>query len=247
MKTITTRQPFAIRHLLIAITGLALTALAAPVSAGATAHLAWADELITHLQPENNEYASNPSYINWAGVDSATTYENRTQCSTFLTNLLKRAYGWDNAYFKSWFGSTSPSAAQYHDQIQASKGFSAITGVQNIEEGDVIAIKYPSGLSSTGHVMIVKTIPQEITALAPIIENTRQFTVEIYDSSQSGHGAYDTRKLLDGSWDSGAGVGTFRLYANELTGEIVGYTWSTYSNSVYYPQTERHLVIGRLD
>lgn len=236
----------AIRKLAVALSCLGLVALAEPAGAAGTAHVQWADELIVHLQPENNDYASNPSYINWAGVNGATDYKNRSQCSTFLTQLLKQAYGWDSAYFKTWFGSTSPSAALYHDAIVAGNGFTANYAVANIDIGDVIAIKYPDGLSSTGHVMLVKGLQQEIAAIAPLVPGTRQYTIDIYDASQSGHGPYDTRKLLDGSWDSGAGAGTFRLYADELSGEVVGYTWSTYSNSVYYTQNERHLVVGAL-
>jgi len=239
-----TLSPFC--KLLIILGGLGLAASAQPSYADAPAHVLWADDLIEHILPENNDYASNPSYISWAGVNGAVTYENRSQCSTFLTQLLKQSYGWDNTVFKNWFGSTSPSAALYHDAIQSGNGFTATHFVEGIAIGDVIAIKYPSGLSSTGHVMLVRGAPTEITATAPIVPGTRQYTVEVYDSSQSGHGADDTRKMAGGSWDTGVGSGLFRLYADEVSNEIVGYTWSTYSNSTYYEQSERHLVVGAL-
>lgn len=231
---------------LLVAAGLSLATLSTSVIADELPHVAWADDLIQHITPENNEYASNPSYIHWAGVNGATTYDNRTQCSTFLTNLLKQAYNLTSDDFKTWLNSTSPSAAQYHDAIVAQNGFSYTQNVQNISVGDVIAIKYPSGSSSTGHVMLVRHEPEAIAAMEPIIPGTVQYTVEVYDSSQSGHGALDTRKQTDGSWDTGVGAGSFRLYVNETNHEIVGYTWSTYSNSTYYTQAERHLVIGTL-
>ncbi|MDO9106502.1 MAG: hypothetical protein Q7U57_16250 [Methylovulum sp.] len=246
MKTNFNKTLSAFRKFTVVLVGLGLAATIQPSFADEPAHVLWADDLISHIQPENNDYASNPTFINWAGVNGATKYENRSQCSTFLTHLLKQAYGWDNADFKAWLGSTSPSASLYHDAIASENGFAMTTNVQNIVVGDVIAIKYPAGMSSTGHVMLVRGMPDEITAIAPIMPNTRQYTVEVYDSSQSGHGADDTRKMADDTWDTGVGAGVFRLYADAMTGEIVGYTWSTYSNSTYYNQSERHLVVGRL-
>ena len=82
-------------------------------------------------------------------------------------------------------------------------------------------------------------------ASAPLVDGTAQYAIEVIDSSQSGHGPNDTRKLANGAWADGAGIGTLRLYA-DAAGNITGYTWSTYSNSQYYPQDERHLVAGRL-
>ena len=51
--------------------------------------------------------------------------------------------------------------------------------------------------------------------------------------------------MPDGMSDEGAGIGVLRLYVNN-TGTIVGHTWSTYNDSVYYAQTTRHLTVGRL-
>jgi hypothetical protein len=196
--------------------------------------------------PENNEYNSNPNYIKWPGVNGATAYANRTQCGSFVTRVLKQAYAWNDTYFKNWFGSTSPTAAVYHDAILAGNGFTAFDTVQDIAPGDIIAIKYPAGLSATGHVMMARGAAFERTASAPLVAGTRQYAVEIIDSSQTGHGPDDTRLMADNSWDSGAGIGTLRIYADEYSGEIAGYTWSTYSTSVYYDQNTRHLTVGRL-
>jgi hypothetical protein len=233
------------RHLII-LGGLGLLAIATPVFATSTNPVGWADDLVLHITPDHNDYASNPNYIYWAGVNGAVNYENRTQCNSFLTNVLKQSYGWTSNTFKAWFGSTSPTAAMYHDAIQSQNGFTSLSRVQDLAIGDVIAIKYPDGSANTGHVMLMRSAPQEITAIAPIIVGTRQYAVEVFDSSNSGHGANDTRRMPDGSWDSGAGIGVFRIYADENSGEVAGHTWSTYSNSIYYSQSERHLVAGFL-
>lgn len=206
----------------------------------------WAEDLVQHITPELNNYANNPSYIYWAGVNGASAYENRSQCSTFLTNLLKQSFGWNNAKFKTWFGSTSPTTAMYHNAIQAGNGFLPKTHANDIAVGDIIAIKYPDGRPTSGHTMLVRTAPQAMAAKAPLIAGTRQYAIEVFDSSQSGHGASDTRKMPDGSWDSGVGFGFFRIYANSITNEIVGHTWSTYANSVYYSQSDQHLAVGSL-
>jgi len=94
--------------------------------------------------------------------------------------------------------------------------------------------------------MLVRTSPQAMVAKAPFIAGTRQYAIEVFDSSQSGHGSGDTRKMADGSWDRGVGIGYFRIYADSISDEIVGYTWSTYANSVYYSQSAHHLVAGSL-
>lgn len=92
---------------------------------------------------------------------------------------------------------------------------------------------------------MIATGPADLrTATAPYVPNTTQYVVEVIDSSRSGHGPTDTRLREDGTWQDGVGIGIFRLYA-DATGTIVGYTWSTYTTSVYYDQTTRHPVVGR--
>ena len=81
--------------------------LPAPAAAQAD-HLWWAEQLVNNVLPENNVYGGSPSYITWVDVDGATEYTNRTQCSSFLTRLLERAYGWTDDDIALWLGSTSP-------------------------------------------------------------------------------------------------------------------------------------------
>ena len=88
--------------------------------------------------------------------------------------------------------------------------------------------------------------PTPRTASSPLITGTTQYEVLVNDSSASYHGTTDTRYKTEagGKNDSGAGRGVMRLYA-DAAGDVVGYTWSTSKNSIYYNQTQRHLVVGR--
>ena len=229
----------------LAMVALALCAAAASAQASDPAHMDWGRSIVANVLPANNSYGTDPNYIHWAGVDGYTVYENRTQCSSFATRVFKQAYGWSDAYYKTWTGSTSPTAAQYHDLVAAQKGFQPIVGVADIRPGDLIAIKYPAGSSSTGHVMLVNAVPVLRASTSPIIPYTSQYAVQVIDSSQSGHGPTDTRLQDDGSFHDGVGIGILRLYTDG-TDSIVGYSWSTVSNSVYYDQSTRNLVVGRL-
>jgi hypothetical protein len=222
------------------LVGSAIPAVATP------AHLLWAEDVVEHIAPADNAYGSSPTYLTWAGVNGATSYTNRTECSSFVTRVLKQAYGWTNADFTAWFNSTSPTAAKYHDAIVAGNQFVAFTQVNDIQSGDFLAVKYLDGTTtSTGHMMIATGPATLRMATAPHVSGTTQYEVEVIDSSKSGHGPTDTRLQEDGTWQDGVGMGILRLYA-DTTGAIVGYSWSTYSSSVYYDQATRHLVIGRL-
>lgn len=225
---------------------LALLITAVPAHAESSAHIFWAEDVATHITPANNAYGTSPNFVHWPGVDGATAYENRTECSTFVTRVLKQAYGWGDAYFRTWMSSTSPSAAKYHDAILAQNGFNLVSDIAAIQAGDIIAIKYPEGFSPSGHAMIALGAAQpRARNTAPIVVGTTQYEIEIVDSSKSGHGPTDTRLMSDDSWDDGVGIGILRLYADG-NGTIVGHTWSTYKNSTYYGPNTRHLVVGRL-
>lgn len=219
---------------------------AAAADDGAPEHLWWAEDLVAHVDPVLNTYGTSTSYSRWAGFDGATQYENRNVCSTFLTHALTRAYGWTNSDFKYWTGSNSPSASLYHDLIQAENGFIRLTMIDDIEAGDVLAIRYPAGSVSSGHVATARGPAVVRTATAPIVAGTTQYEVPIVDSSSSGHGPTDTRLMADGTWHTGAGFGIMRLYT-DAAGVIVGHTWSTYSGSIFYDLSGRHIVVGRLE
>jgi hypothetical protein len=209
----------------------------------ASEHLCNANTLIDNLlaNGKRNEYdnTSDPSYIIW-DPPAAEAYTN---CSTFITELLKHTYHWDNDDIRQWMGASVPTAAMYHDKIWDQDRFVLRQTYDEIEAGDFIAIKYPAGSPTSGHILIVAERPEQIQPeINPQFPNIRQFAVRVVDSSKSYHGSTDTR------YPNGQGIGrgVFRIYVDS-TDNIVGYTWSTYPNSTFYSQTQHHLVVGQLE
>ncbi|KYF55957.1 hypothetical protein BE04_42695 [Sorangium cellulosum] len=208
-------------------------------------HLDWAERLVDNIDPDNNEYNSTPSFITWAGVAGARRYANRTQCATFLTQLLKRSYGWTESSFDGWLGSRSPSAATYYDAIVDENGFERIRDLRDARAGDVMAIRYPEGESATGHVAILRRAPRVRLPASPLVAGTFQYEVSVVDSTNFQHGSSDSRYSSGGRWASGAGYGVMRLYTNAAA-TVVGHTWSTAAVTAYYPAAVRQVAIGRL-
>ncbi|WP_437810511.1 hypothetical protein [Sorangium sp. So ce1078] len=209
-------------------------------------HFYWADTLVAHIAPENNEYGTGTSYVQWAGVEGATEYRSRSLCASFVTHVLKRSYALSSYDISMWFGSTSPNAALYHDRIVEQVGFEEVLTVGQIQAGDIIAIEYPSGSSASGHVAIAADAASPRSATYPIIAGTIQYALPVLDASTTGHGMTDTRHKADGSWHPGVGRGVMRIYASNSTGALVGYAWSTQAGSTYYSKQARDIVIGRI-
>jgi hypothetical protein len=211
-------------------------------------HLQDALFLLKKLTPENNNYQHGNTIVSWAGFNGATDYICKTDCSGFLNELLFHSYGYTPDKFLKWMAKRLPKAKDYYKAILQQINFIRVSDIKEIKAGDIIAIKYPKDedeTGNTGHVMLVENTPKQINTLKPVIESTKQWIVTIIDQSQSGHGKKDTRRNQDGSIDSGLGRGIFRIYVND-TGEIVGYTWSTFKNSDFYSVHQRPLIIGRL-
>lgn len=209
------------------------------------AHLQWAEELVDNLALEDNEYDANPSFITWAGVNGATRYASRSYCNSFVTNLLMQAYGWTDDSIKAWFGVRGPNAGVYTATIDAEKGFSRIETLDQILPGDIMAISYPDGSSSSGHVVVVRSAPTYRAATAPIVAGTLQFAIDVVDSTRSPHGTVDTRIETDGTQHPGAGFGIMRLYTDNAL-NIVGHAWSPASGAPYRAEPTYHVAIGRL-
>lgn len=220
--------------------------LSATVTANQTPYY-WSDRMIANVTPENNIYTTTNSLdsVRWAGVNGASSYFCRTDCSGLITQLLKQTYGYSDSYFQTWTGLKNPYAVTYYNEIKAKDHFSQIANVTGILQGDIIAIKYPTSASNTGHTMLVAAPATLRTATAPLITGTKQYEVSVIDQSSSGHGSTDTRYISSGNFNDGIGRGIFRLYVNSK-GAITGYTWSTYTTSVYYSQADRPLLVGRL-
>ena len=225
---------------------LVLTSLGAAPQTNKLTHLDLARVLVREIRPENTSYQHKQGYIKWKGEDGADTYESHVDCSGLLNVLLERAYKVTSSDFEKWLGKRRPLASEYFNAIMQEQNFRAITSVQNVRPGDIVAIRYPPGTNeNTGHIMIVNEVPSLRKPSKPEVEATQQWEVSVIDSSENSHGKTDTRRKLDGTSGDGLGQGVFRLYTDNK-GEIVGYTWSTFANSDYYDQSTRHLVIGRL-
>lgn len=232
----------------VVLSGLSLLAPlpAEAQSTGEPSHFYWADTLVAHIAPEDNEYGSGTTYVHWAGIEGATAYRSRSLCASFVTHILKRAYDLSTYDITAWFGSTSPNAALYHDRILDEVGFEQVLAVSQIQSGDIVAIEYPSGTTASGHVAIAAGPAVLRSATYPLVSGTSQYALAVLDASTTGHGTTDTRRNADGSWHAGVGRGAMRLYASNSTGAIVGYAWSTQSASTYYSKQTRDIVIGRV-
>src|SRR5205085_8212095 len=128
--------------------------LLAPLPTYLPLHLDDANALISILNKNNNLYdddnISGNSYVNWDGIAAWTN------CSTFVSILLKHTYNWTDGDFSTWWQTTSPNAAKYHDLIQAGDRFTQIFYRSQVQAGDFIAIKYPVNPdTASGHIMLV--------------------------------------------------------------------------------------------
>lgn len=219
-------------------------------------HLTQAETLITDLlsDPANtNVYDSNGSLtdqIDWTGSPRTAI----TVCSSFVTMLLRHVYGFSEDQMKAKTTSKNPNAAKYHDAIVAGHGFDHLGDVTLVLPGDLIAIKYPESQNSSGHIMLVEAMP----VLHAIGDCTQDFylghqqdypeiayyyDVTIIDSSASYHGTADSRYSHPGGIGRNA---VCRLFVNSSY-QVVGYTWSTFHDSVYKKTADGYLVgLGRL-
>jgi len=211
-------------------------------------HLEIGRALLSSLSDKDTSYRYH-SLVKWKGDPSTTRTEAHTDCSGLASSLLKRASCSQilHQHIKNP-RSTYPLAEDYFSYISKQEGFKRINSIADIRPGDIIAIKYIVGNSAkdTGHVMLIDAIPAHRKGgTKPIIKGTRQWDVAVIDSATSPHGKTDTRYGKNGQKRNGVGRGVIRLYSRE-DGEVVGYTWSTLRNSVYYDKSSRPLAIGRV-
>jgi hypothetical protein len=230
------------------LAALAPLGTASPARAGSMREelLAWATTLVSELAPENNVYGSHPTFVEWGDPASGRKARNRSVCSSFASHLLEQSFGYTARDIDAWFGKRLPQAIEYHDTISAGRGFLRISHVGKIQPGDIIAIAYPAGSRPTGHVMLAASQAHARAATAPLRADTRQYEIEVIDSANTGHGQADTRRRSNGTWTTGVGRGTLRLYGR-ADDTIAGYAWSTSSRSLFRPATVRKPAVGRLD
>ena len=205
-------------------------------------HLSAAIQLVAHLDLQDTSYRHGDPRVTWQG-----RYQCHTDCSGFFDALLMHSYGYSRDDFKLWFDSHQPSARRYHDAIVGRRGFREIQHIEEVQPGDVLAVKYLHRADSTGHVMLVADPPRRIASKSPLVPGAEQWEVPVIDSSHSGHGTTDSRyhRGADGKDHDGLGRGVFRIYSTP-EGRVAGFSWSMARVSKFIAPDDEHLVIGRL-
>jgi hypothetical protein len=232
----------------------AATWAATAIAFGATPqHASDANQLVADL---NSNVANTNIYdadgnltdqIDWVGSPRTAI----SVCATFVTMLMKHSYGLTDAQYKAKTGSSSPNSARYYDAIAAWSGFTPVAAVDQMLQGDVIAIKYPAGQNSSGHTMVVDTVStfqSRVLSNQTFLANNGEpavagyFDVTVIDSSASYHGKTDTRYLKPGGIGRN---GIFRIFVDGAF-QITGYTWSNEKSSVYKKAADGYLLgMGR--
>ncbi len=208
--------------------------------------LYWADLLQRNVTSDNTSYFHNTPIVTWAGIDGAEKYECRATCSSFLSDLIKKTYGIDQAELNKWFNTKNKTHAKdFYDQIIKENKFKKITNINDALTGDIIAIKFPKLMDNTGHVMVISETPVLIEDSKPVISGTKQWKVKVIDESAHPHGFSDSRYAGNKKFSTGLGTGYFRIYTDD-SGEISGYCWSTEVSSKYQKADSRKIVIGRI-
>jgi len=215
--------------------------IAAEVDAGKL--VSDAHTLLNAVKPEDTSYIHKKDIISWGGVGEKAVCHS--DCSGLISALLLHSKFFSEEQLNKNLGSNRPLAKHYHDAIIHQRGFKEITKIDEVRPGDIIAIKYPPGSGNSGHLMLIASLPMKRSPTEPLVKNSIQYEIEIIDSSSSGHGASDSRRLDSGKYRDGLGKGVYRIFADEK-GLYVGHTWSVYPTSKYYEMTIRNLVIGRI-
>lgn len=197
--------------------------------------------LVDALDLSNTSYEHGSGTISWSG-----TVSSHTDCSGFIDHLLMHSDGYSTDDFKRWFGSHRPTAERYHDAIVEQHGFALVKSVEQLEPGDLIAIKYLTRHDNTGHIMLVVDPPRRIAPSPPLVDGLSQWVVTVVDSSESGHGPTDTRfkRGVGGHDHDGLGRGIVRLYADSR-GAVAGFAWSSMKVSKFVDPADEHVVLGR--
>ena len=200
-------------------------------------HLLWAQRLIADLRPEHNSYGRHPTQVLWRGVDGALISRNRSDCSSFITALWRRAYGYGPNEMRQWLGVSAPRAMDYHGAIVEGNRFQRIERILDLQPGDLLATRYQrSRPGATGHVMVAAARPTAAGACSAV---RCVFRLAVIDSSRSGHGSADTRQNQDG-----VGQGVIQLQTSR-DGRLQGYRWSERTSSRWRLAPEEVLVVGR--
>ena len=201
------------------------------------AHLSWAQRLLVDIQPQDNSYGSHPTVVQWRGVDGARRTFNRSVCSSFITALIRRAYGYSSDQIRYWLGARSPQAVDYYDAIARGNRFQPVLLIGAVEPGDLLATRnLRPAARNTGHLMLAAAQPQLVK---PCDRQFCRYRLTVIDSSRSGHGPNDSRGK-----SSGVGIGVIELQA-DLAGRVHAFRWSELQRSQWRGSDAEPVLIGR--
>lgn len=222
-------------------------------------HLVLARELVSHVAAEDNRYTLGGEFISFPGDAPDSGYAMRADCSGFLLAIFARA-GYPTrsqmVYLNANGKRRRPAAEDFVHSIEQEIGFIRIHKVEEMQPGDLLAHAMINKedqrqTGTTGHVFLINSVPKPITPWKPFVEGTRQYEVEIIDTSLEHVGPHDTR--YRNGLASGLGKGMIRLYA-DVNGALVGWArtfantnrFFSYSPSFPSDTKPRKGAIGRL-
>ena len=228
---------------------------------GRPAHLVVAERLIDNLPVSRNVYKdpAERNVVRWGRRGVPESWTNQSQCASFITAVLRRAYPkWAKRwFFAKHFGSRSPYARGYLNAF-ASGGvphFSVVEEVAALRPGDLIAIDFRQDQgTNTGHIVMVREV-KEVYDGRSSFEGETQYAVEIVDCTSEPHGVFGVgdyasfpdSRIVDGSTQrTGAGYGHMMFYASDATGRFSRYRWSV-NSSASCTTEERPIVAVRVE
>jgi len=213
-------------------------------------HLALAEQLVSSLKGvADNHYGGGARHIDW----DATPPTARVVCSSFATLLLQKAYDLSDREIEKMGHGRNPMAQDYFDATGPGKAFEMDSRFRDIRPGDFLFIKYTNGhisrngVEDTGHVMLVASVPERAAKRGDAPKNSIVYTLQVIDSSASGHGPKDTRHTGPNQYTGGVGEGTVRIAVDPSTDAIVAYSWSDQTKSEYFSPPGRVMVAARLN
>lgn len=212
------------------------------------AHIDLAEEVVDQITPEHNVYGT-PSAVEWVEGEWVAT----TVCGGFVAWTLTSSYpNLDEFVLNALTGSASPDSATWYAAILAEPTFSLDFGevtlrrraaIGDVARGDLFASAYEDA-GGTGHSAIVADLRLDVAGLVdvgiPGVPLVDRYVARLVDATASIHGDYagttDSRYLaedIEGGavHDVGIGTGEIYLFADPVTGEIVGWSWSAADSS----------------
>ena len=209
------------------------------------AHVALAERSVAETTPANNLYVNGNYTVTWAGLNGKTNTVVNADCTTYVTALLKQAYGTD---FYSKFGSSSPSLTTYYDEAVADDAVHGFKQIADVKIGDYFVCSYQEpNPPARGHMVMFDGLPTYAgTTTNKAGDPVKYYNATIIDVTGSIHTA-DTRAGTEagGANDSGVGRGNVRLYT-DTDGNIQYWAWGTNPTSTTYDYSYRPCIFFKV-